>query len=233
MKISDLSNASRQRDRPSEIYKILIVVLAAFAFWLMFRVGEGEREFRESQQALRHVTSWRQEARVGAQVNQQAEVMCPDDERGPGQTTSRSKDGAANGVRVESVENGPNSHLQVSGNLPDKSDTVPKVTAPCEKLLHGEFLYPLPDYDHLIKHTKIIKGAVESVQGLKCQEWTTVRVIAGRFAPPQPFDDAQICIGLDDHLPRRIKYEKVEYTFYDWNTPIQVEANQAPRTRHP
>ena len=123
------------------IYKILIVVLAAFAFWLMFRVGEGEREFRESQQALRHVTSWRQEARVGAQVNQQAEIMCPDDERGPGQTASQSKDGAANGLTVESVENGPKFSLQ--RNLPDKSETVPKVTAPCEKLLHGEYLYPL------------------------------------------------------------------------------------------
>jgi len=214
------------------IYKILIVVLAAFAFWLMFRVREGEREFRESQQALRHVTSWRQEARVGDQVNQQAEIMCPDDDRGPGQTTSHSKDAGANGVRVEPLENGPNSHLQPSGNLPDKSETVPKVTAPCEKL-HGELLYPLPDYDHLIKHTKIIKGAVESVQGMKCQEWTTVRVIPGRFAPAQPFDDAQICIGLADHLPRRIKYEKVEYIFYDWNTPIQVKENQAPRTRLP
>jgi hypothetical protein len=233
VKISELPNANRQRDRLPAIYKILIVALAAFAFWLMFRVREGEREFRESQQALRHVTSWRQEARVGAQVNQQAEIMCPDDERGPDQTTSHSKDGAANGVRVESVKNGPNSHLQTSGNLPDKSETAPKVTAPCEKLLHDEFLYPLPDYDHLIKHTKIIKGAVESVQGLKCQEWTTVRVIAGRFAPAQPFDDAQICIGLDDHLPRRIKYDKVEYIFYDWNTHIQVEGNQAPRTRRP
>ena len=215
------------------IYKILIVVLAAFAYWLMFRVGEGEREFRESQQALRHVISWRQEARVGAQVNQQAEIMCPDEERGPGQTTSHSKDGAANAVRVGSVENGPNSHFQPSGNLPDKSEIVPKVTAPCEKLVRGEFLYPLPDYDHLIKHTKIIKGAVESVQGMKCQEWTTVRVIPGRFAPAQPFDDAQICIGLDDHLPRRIKYDEFEYIFYDWNTPIQVERNQAPGQRLP
>ncbi len=210
------------------IYKILIVVFATFAVWLMFRVGEGEREFRESQQALRHVTSWRQEARVGAQVNQQAEVMCSDDERGPDMSASHSKDGAAIGVRVQSVENGPSSHLRVSGNLPDKSDNVRKVTAPCEKLLHGEFPYPLPDYDHLIKHTKIIKGAIESVEGLNCQEWTTVRVIPGRFAPAQPFDDAQICIGLDDHLPRRVRYEKVEYIFYDWNTPIQVEANPAP-----
>jgi hypothetical protein len=231
MKISDLPNASRQRDRHFVIYKILIVVLAAFSFWLMFRVREGEREFRESQQALRHVTSWRQQAR-GSQGNQQAEIICPDDERGPGQTT-HSKDGAANGVRVESVEDGTNSRLQTPGNPPDKSETVRKVTAPCEKLLHDEFPYPLPDYDHLIKHTKIIKGAVESVQGLKCQEWTTVRVIPGRFAPAQPFDDAQICIGLDDHLPRRIKYDKVEYIFYDWNTHIQVEENQAPRTRRP
>jgi hypothetical protein len=68
--------------------------------------------------------------------------MCPDDERGPGQTTSRSKDGTANGARVELVENGPNSHLQVSGNLLDKSDTVPKVTVPFEKLLHGEISLP-------------------------------------------------------------------------------------------
>ena len=90
------------------IYKILIVVLAAFAFWLMFRVREGEREFRESQQALRHVTSWRQETRAGDQVNQQAEIMCPE-RGGPSRTTAHSKDSAANGVRVESVENGPNS----------------------------------------------------------------------------------------------------------------------------
>jgi hypothetical protein len=141
---------------------------------------------------------------VGIQVNQQAEVMCLGGERGPSQTTY-SKDGAAHGARVEAVENVPNSNLQPAGNLPNKSDTVLKVTAPCEKLLHGESLYPLPDYDHLIKHTKIVKGAVESVQGLKCQEWTTVAVIPGRFAPAQPPDDAQICIGLDDHLPRRIK----------------------------
>jgi hypothetical protein len=233
MKISDLRNASRQRDRPSVIYIILIVVLAAFSFWLVFRVREGEREFRESQQALRHVTSWRQEARVGAQGIQQAEIICPDDERGPGQTTSHSKDGAANSMRVESVETGPDSPPRTSGDVPDKSETIPQVTAPCEKLLHDELLYPLPDYDHLIKHTKIIKGAVDSVQGLKCQEWTTVRVIPGRFAPAQPFDDAQICIGLDDHLPRRIKYDKVEYIFYDWNTHIPVEENQAPRTRRP
>jgi hypothetical protein len=212
MKISDLPNAGRQRHRFSVIYTILIVGLAAFSFWLVFRVREGEREFRESQQALRHVTSWRQETRLAAHGDQQAEVICSDDKRGPGQTTSPSKDGAA--------------------NLADKSDTVPKLTAPCEKLLHDEFPYPLPDYDHLIKHTKIIKGPVESVQGRKCQEWTTVRVIAGRFAPDQPFDDAQICIGLDDHLPRRIKYDKAEYIFYDWNTHIQDE-DQAPQTQRP
>jgi hypothetical protein len=204
MKISDLPNANRQRDRLSVISRILIVVLAAFSFWLMFRVREGEREFRESEQALRHVTSWRQEARLGAQGIQQAEIICPD-----------------------------NSHLQTPGNLPGKSDTVPEVTAPCEQLLHDELPYPLPHYDHLIKHTKIIKGPVESVQGQKCQEWTTVRVIPGRFAPAQPFDDAQICIGLDDHLPRRIKYDKVEYIFYDWNTPVQVEESPAPRMRRP
>jgi hypothetical protein len=199
------------------IYKVLIVVLAAFTFWLMLRAGEGEREFRESQQALRRVTSWRQEARLGAQVSQQAEITCPDDERGPGRSASHLKSGEASDPKVESSEKSP-----------EKSASVPKVTAPCEKLVHGEHLYPLPDYDHLIDHTRIVKGAVDTVRGLKCQEWTTNRVVSSRFAPAQPLDNAQICIGLDDHLPRRVKYQTSEYIFYDWNTLVQPKGNSAP-----
>jgi len=107
------------------------------------------------------------------------------------------------------------------------------VSAACEKLVRGEYLYPLPDYDHLIQHARIVKGAVDIVQGLKCQEWTTSRTVSGRFAPAQPLDDAQICIGLYDHLPRRIKYQKAEYIFYDWNKPIQIEGYQAPRVPLP
>jgi hypothetical protein len=183
------------------IYRILCVVLVALTFWWMLRVGEGEREFRQSQQALRHVTSWRQEARVGTQDSEQAVIMCPDRGRWLPYARSRSKDGPANN------RNG---------------------TTACEKLVRGEYLYPLPDYDHLIEHTRIVKGAVDTVQGMKCQEWTTARIISGRFAPAQPLDSAQICIGLHDHLPRRIKYQNAEYIFYDWNTPIQIEENQAP-----
>jgi hypothetical protein len=206
----------------SVIHKILIVVLAAFAFWLMLRVGEGEREFRESQQALRRVTSWRQEIRVGDEVNQQAAIMCPDDERGPGHTASQPKDGEKSDPKAES-----------SGKPPEKSEYVPRGTAPCEKLAHGEHLYPLPDYDHLIQHTRIVKGAVDTVRGLECQEWITNRVVSGRFAPAQPLDNAQICIGLHDHLPRRVKYENAEYIFYDWNTFIQIERSQVPRAPLP
>ena len=75
--------------------------------------------------------------------------------------------------------------------------------------------YPLPDYEHLLMHTRISKGPVETVQGMKCQEWTTYGVVSGRFAPAQR-DNTQICIGLHDDLPRRIKYENAEYIFYDW-----------------
>jgi hypothetical protein len=200
----------------------------------MFRVGEGEREFRQSQQALRHVTSWRQEARVGTQDSEQVEIMCPDRGRWLRHATSQSKDGAASDRKFESFEIGPKSYFQTPGKPPDwKSENVPTVSAACEKLVRGEYLYPLPDYDHLIQHARIVKGAVDTVQGLKCQEWTTVRIISGRFAPAQPLDDAQICIGLHDHLPRRIRYEKAEYIFYDWNTPIQIEGNQAPRVPLP
>jgi hypothetical protein len=198
------------------------------------RLGEGEREFKESQQALRHVTSWRQEARLGSQDNEQGEIVCPDSGHWLSHVTSQPKDGAASNRTLESVEIGPKSYSG-SPEKPSewKSEYVATVTAACEKLRRGDYLYPLPDYDHLIRHTRISKGAVDTVQGLKCQEWTTARVVPGRFAPAQLLDNAQICIGLHDHLPRRIKYENAEYVFYDWNTPIQIEENQAPRAPLP
>jgi hypothetical protein len=183
------------------IYRILLVFLVASAFWWAFRVREAEREFRESQQALRQVTSWRQEARIESRDNQQADIVCPDNGPRPSDATSQS--------------------AQKSGN-------VAAVTPDCEKLRRSGHVYPLPDYDHLLEHTKIFKGKVDTVQGVKCQEWTTTRVISGRFTPAAPFDNAQICIGVDDHLPRRIRYDKAEYIFYDWNTVTPTERDPTP-----
>lgn len=216
------------------IYRILIVVLVALTFWGIFRVGEGEREFKESQQALRLVTSWRQEARIGSQDNEQAEIVCPDRGHWLRHVISQSNDGEATDQTFESVEIGPQ-HYSRSSDKPSewKSEYAATVTGACEKLRQGDYLYPLPNYEHLIGHTKIVKGGVDTVHGLKCQEWTTVSTIPGRFAPAQPLDEAQICIGLYDHLPRRIKYEKAEYVFYDWNAPIHIEGNQGPRALLP
>lgn len=216
------------------IYRILFVVLVAVTFWWILRVGEGEREFKESQQALRLVTSWRQEARVGSQDNEQAEIVCPDRGHWLRHVISQSNDGAATDQTFESVEIG-RQHYSRSLDKPSdwKSEYASTVTGACEKLRQGDYLYPLPNYEHLIEHTKIVKGEVDTVHGLKCQEWTTVHIIPGRFAPAQPLDEAQICIGLYDHLPRRIKYEKAEYVFYDWNAPIHIEGNQGPRAPLP
>jgi hypothetical protein len=212
------------------IYRILLAVLVVLTFWWMFRIGEGEREFRESQQALRQVTNWRQEARMGSLDNEQVEIVCPDRGRSLRGATPQVKNRGAS----ESVEIGSQSSFRSPGNPSQwKSEDVATVTAACEKLRRGDYLYPLPDYDRLIEHTRIFKGAVDTVQGVNCQEWTTARVVPGRFASAQPLDNAQICIGIHDHLPRRIKYENAEYIFYDWNTPIQIEGNQAPRTQLP
>ena len=212
------------------IYRILLVVLVAAMFWWMFRAREGEREFRESQQALRQVTSWRQEARIGSQDNEQAEILCPDRGHWLRHVTPHS----ASDQTSESFEIGPKTYSRSPAKPSEwKSEYVATVTAACEKLRRGDHVYPLPDYDHLVEHTRISKGAVDTVQGLKCQEWSTARVISGRFGQAQPLDNAQICIGLHDHLPRRIKYENAEYIFYDWNGPIQIERNPAPRAPLP
>jgi hypothetical protein len=172
------------------IYRILFVLSGGVIIisWLLLP-SAGEREFKQSQEALRHVTSWRQEARIGSQGNEHVEIVCP--------------------------------------------DRVSTAAVQCAKLMQGEYPYPLPNYNRLIMHTKIVKGAIDTVQGSKCQEWTTTRVIPGRYAPAQPLDNEQICIGLDDHLPRRIRYEQAEYIFYDWNTPIQIEGLQTPQASHP
>jgi hypothetical protein len=171
------------------------------------------------------VTSWRQEARIGSQDTEQAEIVCPD----RGHWLRHAASQSADDQTFESFELGPKSYSR-SPEKPSEwqSEYVAPVTGACEKLRQGDYVYPLPDYDHLLEHTKISKGAVDTVQGLKCQEWTTARVISGRFASAQPLDDAQICIGLHDHLPRRIKYKNAEYIFYDWNTPIQIEGSRVP-----
>lgn len=196
----------------------------------MFRVGEGERGFKESQQALRQVTSWRQEARIGSQDNEQAEIVCPDRGHWLRHVTSQ----PASEQTFESLEIGPKSYSRSPEQSSKwKSEYVAPVTAACEKLRRGDAAYPLPDYDHLIEHTRIFKGTFQTIQGVQCQEWTTTRVISGRLGPAQPLDNTQICIGLHDHLPRRIKYENAEYIFYDWNAPIQIEGNPEPQSPVP
>ncbi len=218
-------------DDTSVIYRILFVIVVALMLWWMFLAGEGEREFKQSEQALQHVTSWRQESRAGSQENEEAEIACPDRGHWLRHVRSQSKDGVERDSTFESVEIGsksyPRSSLRAPGEQSEReSKDDPKVTARCTNLMRGEYLYPLPNYNHLIQHTRIVKGAIDTVHGLKCQEWTTVPVIPGRFAAVQQPDDSQICIGLSDHLPRRIKYEKAEYIFYDWNTPIQIQGSR-------
>jgi hypothetical protein len=212
------------------IYRILLVVLAASTLWWLYRVKDGEQEFRESQQALRQVTSWRQESRIGSQGKEQAEIVCPDHGHWLRHATSQS----TGDQTFESFELGTKSYSR-SQERPSEwiSEYVAPVISACEKLRHGDYLYPLPDYGHLLEHTRISKGAVDTVQGLKCQEWTTTRTVSGRFAAGQPLDDAQICIGLHDHLPRRIKYANAEYIFYDWNAPIQIEGSHVLRAPLP
>lgn len=179
------------------------MVLVALTVWWTLRLGEGAREFRESQQALQLVTSWQQEARVGAEDGKPAEIVCTD----RGNKRSPTDISALAPIR------------QSDKGLQD----ISTVTAQCANLGRGEYLYPLPDYNHLIAHTKIFKGAIDTVHGVECQEWTTVHVIPGRFSPTYPLDDSQICIGLNDHLPRRIKYTNAEYIFDNWNTASPIE----------
>ena len=66
----------------------------------------------------------------------------------------------------ESFELGPKSYSR-SQEKPSEwiSEYVAPVTSACEKLRRGDYLYPLPDYDHLIEHTRILREPLTQSKG--------------------------------------------------------------------
>jgi hypothetical protein len=62
---------------------------------------------------------------------------------------------------------------------------------------------------------KMVKGAVDTVDGAQCQEWTITSVDG---------EQANACIGLSDNLPRRFTMSAGEMYFSDFNAPLKIEA---------
>jgi hypothetical protein len=84
-------------------------------------------------------------------------------------------------------------------------------------------IVPLSNPDDLAKSfkesttngDKMVKGAVDTVDGAQCQEWTITS---------SDGEQANACIGLSDNLPRRFTMPAGEMYFSDFNAPLKIEA---------
>lgn len=160
---------------------LLLILSLGVTIWCIFLLRAEERELIRSEEALRHVISWRQKMITASGTGGEVEILC-------------------------------------SGQAPIHStpDNVQKIIMSCDELVQGRSVYPLPQLDSLVTNSNLSKGHLDLVDGTQCQEWTTTPAIVGRYIQPPSTDVEEVCIGIKDHLPRRVKYRQAEYVFYDW-----------------
>jgi hypothetical protein len=72
-----------------------------------------------------------------------------------------------------------------------------------------------------IEKAKITVGGLQTVEGATCQEYL-VTLAADPAAGRDKDMSTNICIGVDDHLPRRILMDQVTITYWDWNKPVEI-----------
>lgn len=92
----------------------------------------------------------------------------------------------------------------------------------CNNIARGTVRDLLPDLRTLISHAMTEKGDKKTVNGVRCREW--------KFAVRTALSAQQgsLCIGLDDHLPYAMTTESGgQYTYSDYNRPIQIEVPEA------
>ena len=208
---------------------VLGIVFIVVLVWWTFTPSAGEREFRLSQEALKHVTSWREEVPPGSYYQEQMEVSCANQSA----HLIRQSHPPANGITVidEEARIGPAEYSRHSvryEQAPANDSTsewqrggYALATIPCGDRATHQTAYSFPDYEHLIPTAVITRGDKDYIHGAVCRNWKAQVVRGGnRYTGA---DNAEVCIGVDDHLPYRVRRGNVTYTFYDWNVPISIE----------
>ncbi len=208
---------------PRHLNALLIRLLMGSAFigilcWLAFTPNVGEREFRRAQEAMRKARSWRQ-VQYSPSMQMEAEISCPD--AGHWSTRITTENGAASAN--EFIVLGPDAYARHGSPQQEMEPAWQRSSGepmrlPCRQLAQEGRGGDLPDFDRLIRTAMISKGDTEIIGGVKCRNWKA-QVIPGRYRG-MPTEDYVICIGTEDHLPRRVN----QRFFFDWNTAIRIEA---------
>ena len=72
-----------------------------------------------------------------------------------------------------------------------------------------------------LEKAKITVGGLQTVEGSTCQEY--IVTLAADPASGRDKDmNTNICIGVDDHLPRRMLMDQMTITWWDWNKQVDI-----------
>jgi hypothetical protein len=184
----------------------LLFLTFSYGLYLYFSPSRGYQEMLKSQEALRHVKSWRSIGSEQGLVNAWRDVNCPADfsdtyvDPNEHLVTRRA---AVSGISYQQRSDG--SWLRTTSPQDPVSD--------CGKgpYVRGiGFLYP--PLDEIERNGEIRKGDWEKTEHGKCRYWS---LIPAKGAPPR----YSVCLDESTHLPIRIGTGAggVSYTFWDWD----------------
>jgi len=91
----------------------------------------------------------------------------------------------------------------------------------CDNIAQGSIRDLMPDVRRMLRSAMIGKGDKKTVNGVRCQEWqfTMKSSTSG--------EKGSVCVGLEDHLPYEMIVEGAQYSYSDYNHPIQFDAPES------
>ncbi|MBV9435066.1 MAG: hypothetical protein JOZ44_03385 [Acidobacteria bacterium] len=209
---------------------VLGIVFIAMLVWWTFAPSSGQLEFRRTQEALKHVSSWREEVPPGSNYQEEMEVSC---DTQSAHLVRQARPANANGVSILDEDTRVGTTAYSRHSIRFEQDPAKDADSdwqrgsytlsgnPCYALAHGSAVYSIPDFERLIRKAVITKQSKDYVHGRVCRSWKTqvVAPYTGRY--PEQYE---ICIGVDDHLPYRFRRDDgLTFLYYDWNVPVSIE----------
>jgi hypothetical protein len=103
----------------------------------------------------------------------------------------------------------------------EKHEYKPKVYSGawyCDNIAQGTLRDLLPDVRRMLRSAMIGKADKKTVNGVRCQEWEF------HMKSSTSGEQGKVCVGLEDHLPYQMITEGGQFSYSDYNRPIQFDA---------
>jgi hypothetical protein len=191
-----------------------------------FFTGEGEKEFKRTQKAVKAVSSWRVRSQVSVNgrlmLDRIHEAKCPDQEH----IAENSGQGSSEYTRIgDSMYWRRAPQMWSESKSPDDlfqpmATPRPCMTNPAQFANEKNGIDEMQEYlQQVIDQGSFAKGDLQMVGNDQCRDWTVMAMNERRQLVSTTF-----CISEVDHLPRRMQSVGEVLTItYDWNLPIVVE----------